>query len=450
MIDFRCSHCGHNFSVPETYAGKTARCSKCHRSLRIPEPSPLPPADETKPTLVTFHCPHCRQKIGVAQRHAGREITCAKCHQTLRVPQPHKDHPPQKASTHIEKDDRMFVQPVSSEHRHDTIHATQTGSPDEEVLHVAPPPVTPDTVRQTKCPQCQSLNRADAQVCHFCGETMSARRAVAPRPSGSIGLAVAASIGLTFGAAAAWVLLAYFAGWFWLQFLAVGVASIAGYGLTLATDKRTPSMGILAMVIGLITVVAAKLIIVYWVVIPQVDSFFGVLTTITDRQADNIIKNPDAMFTFACYSLADELQWDWQFTNEVVMFRTLSSIQQKTPVRPKMPPQDTEKLRQAVKTVEERITAWSDAEKRHAVLSGFERHRQWLNGNFRAIAAADANQPGKAPTPFVKEGIEVAVGERTLSQSPIGRAFTWGGACCLDFIWIPLGLFLAYKIAARR
>jgi hypothetical protein len=209
-------------------------------------------------------------------------------------------------------------------------------------------------------------------------------------------------------------------------------------------------MGILAVVIGLIAVVAAKLIIVYWVVIPQADSFFRDLTTITDRQADNIIKNPDAMFTFACYSLADELQWDWQFTNEVVMFRTLSSIQRKTPIRPKMPPQDTEKLRQAVKTVRERIAAWSDAEKRHAVLSGFKKHKQWLNDNFRAIAAADANQPGKAPAPFVKEGIEAAAGEKPLSQSPIGRSFAWGGACCLDFIWIPLGLLLAYKIATRH
>ena len=275
----------------------------------------------------------------------------------------------------------------------------------------------------------------------------------APVPtSGSVGLAVAASVGLTFAGVAVWVVLAYFSGWFWLQFLSVGVAVLAGYGLSIATDRRSTSMGILAMVIALVGIVSGKLIIVYWVVMPQADAIFQDTATISDERVDEVIKDPDEMFTYACYHLADELEWDWKFTNQLVLFQAFSGMRRQPGMRPKMPPEEAEKLREAIKTVNEKIAGWSESEKRQVVLSGFEKQRRWLKDGIRAVTgtATETNEPNRAPPAFVEEGIDVVVGEKPFSESLIGRGFAWGSTCCLDFIWIPLGLFLAYKVATRE
>jgi len=450
VIDFRCSHCGHRYSVPESYAGKHARCSKCHRPIHVPDASPL--TDQHMPSLITFHCPHCGQKIVVAQSHAGRDVTCAKCKHRIRVPQPRKEPPPIKVGHDIKGDDRKFVQPAPTEDRHDTSRTGKAGPPDDDALHVAPPTVTPDTVRQTKCPQCGAMNRADAQFCSACGETMMPRYPTTPATSGSVALAVAASLGLTFAGVVVWVLLAYFLRWSWVQVLAVGVAALAGYGLTIPTNKRNPSMGILAMAIALVGIVTGRFLIMYWVIMPRADAFFQSTATISDKQVDEAIADPDAMFTYACYHLADELEWDWEFTNQVVFFHAFSSMRTQPGTRPKMPPEEAEKLREAIKTVNEKIAGWSETEKRQAVVSGFDKQRKWLKDGIRTIAGGvtESNEPGKAPPAFIKEGVDVVVGERPFSESLFGRIFTWGGACCFDIIWIPLGLFLAYKIATRR
>ena len=48
MITFACGKCGKSFSVPATFAGRTAHCKKCGAKLTVPRPPervvPVPPA----------------------------------------------------------------------------------------------------------------------------------------------------------------------------------------------------------------------------------------------------------------------------------------------------------------------------------------------------------------------------------------------------------------------
>jgi hypothetical protein len=119
--------------------------------------------------------------------------------------------------------------------------------------------------------------------------------------------------------------------------------------------------------------------------------------------------------------------------------------------QPQRTASETKELKQAVDKVEQAIAAWTPDEKRQAVASGFNKQIEIPKEAFRAIAEEiiDNNTPGQRPPGFFVEAVEIATGERRPSDSAIVRIGAMGGACCcLDIIWIPLGLFFAYKLGS--
>ncbi|MCS7032687.1 MAG: ubiquitin-conjugating enzyme E2 [Phycisphaerae bacterium] len=76
MISFACQRCGKSFSVPEAYAGRSARCKSCGSELKIPAPvvpaeAPVRPvtlsprhrrllADAEQIRRLFADCPHIR------------------------------------------------------------------------------------------------------------------------------------------------------------------------------------------------------------------------------------------------------------------------------------------------------------------------------------------------------------------------------------------------------
>ncbi|MHC4527738.1 MAG: hypothetical protein ACYS29_07670 [Planctomycetota bacterium] len=427
MIKFDCSHCQRELSIPESYAGKRVRCANCRQVVSVPAAQPTP--GPAQAGIVRFRCPGCRQKIGVTADYAGKRVKCAACGQTLRVPALEQQPPPEL--------------------------------PPEDTLRVAQPP-PPPAARSVTCPFCQSPNAADNEICTACGQIMVAQAdGPASAEGDSMLKPVAASVGLTLAAAAAWVLLASQVEWFVILLLhafAVGVAALAGYGMTMFTDKRTKVMGLLAIVIGLAGIVVAKVAIAKLIILPRADTFVQAQssTEVSDEQLDKIIRSPDATFMYACFHLAEQFEWDWEFTMEVTTFYTFERAAKKNPAFFKGPPftnrstAQTKKLKDAVKQVEEAIAGWSEQEKRQAIRSGFAKHKEWFKEGFRTAfeEMADGNQPGQPPPEFVKETFDVVTGDRPHSDSPIGRFLAVGGSCCcLDIIWIPLGLFFAYKNA---
>jgi len=52
VIEFQCPNCSRAFTVPDTYAGKRARCKGCGNELRVPEPAvAAPPPPPARPPL---------------------------------------------------------------------------------------------------------------------------------------------------------------------------------------------------------------------------------------------------------------------------------------------------------------------------------------------------------------------------------------------------------------
>jgi len=85
MIEFACKLCGERLNIPDHFAGRPFKCTKCGIDGVVPE----------KHDRIRFHCKHCGQHLRVPKMYAGKQAKCPKCKQTLVVP-PFK--PPEPAS----------------------------------------------------------------------------------------------------------------------------------------------------------------------------------------------------------------------------------------------------------------------------------------------------------------------------------------------------------------
>jgi DNA-directed RNA polymerase subunit RPC12/RpoP len=435
MIVFACTSCGKKISAPEDYAAKRVRCPNCQQPVTVPDIQSKidPPAPET----IKFRCPHCEQKIALPTTYAGKAVTCAKCQKKFRVPR----MPGQLTSSSIERDKSS--------------HPLLDFAPSEQYTQASGE--TYDEPIQ--CLYCKTYNKPGTHFCATCGEQMPYfDSGPDSNNSTSFRKALAASIGLTCGGIALWSILAALLSLFWLQWihcLAVGVALLAGYGLTLFNNKLTHKMGLLAILIGFVGIIIAKVIISYFILMPRMDSFWqdkalAMETEISEQMLDDALNNPDQTFNCACYHLAEEFGWDRKFTHRVTIYHTYTRISKRRKSAFKWSPEEKKQLKEAAEKVQQKIEQWSPEEKRLAMESGIKKHKEMLKQDMREAIdkMEDPNNPQPAPSE-VKEVLEVLTGDRPPSDSQLGRSFAkFGACCCLDILWIPLGLFFAYKFAS--
>ncbi len=76
MIEFACKLCGERLHVPDHFAGRPFRCTKCHIDGVVPEMY-----DKIK-----FHCEHCGQYLRVPRKYEGKQAKCPKCKSAVVVP----------------------------------------------------------------------------------------------------------------------------------------------------------------------------------------------------------------------------------------------------------------------------------------------------------------------------------------------------------------------------
>jgi uncharacterized paraquat-inducible protein A len=81
MIEFACKLCGEKLSVPDRFAGRPFKCTKCSVDGVVPE----------KHDKIKFHCKKCGQGLRVPKFYAGKEGKCPKCKSTFVVPAPKPD-----------------------------------------------------------------------------------------------------------------------------------------------------------------------------------------------------------------------------------------------------------------------------------------------------------------------------------------------------------------------
>jgi hypothetical protein len=377
----------------------------------------------------------------------------------MRVPELQKEPAPKEPIAGGVGGDEMFDDNIGAgdifggNGRTDELLAAEAGaSAVEEPLKFKPPSPGPQIEPKVRCPVCGALNRQDTEFCVSCGETIISR-AESPGFStvAKIPLSLAASFGFTLAGAVAWTLLAYLFGLRWLHFLAILVAALAGYGLTLFTEKRSAAFGLLAALIGFVGIISGKVFIAKWVVLPNLENPFASAewkkVTPTDREVDERMKDPNEMFRAACFQMAEDGEFDEKFARKVV----------DTHYDGRAPLGEAEQVKAGIERVEKALNSWSDTEKREAIRAQYARDIEAFKDFGKALIAAgtkSAEETKDVPETVretAREANELISGDRTLAETKIGFFFAFlGSFSFLDLLFFPMGLWSAYKIGSGR
>lgn len=93
MITFQCTGCGHQYNIPEEYAGKKVRCKQCGKISFVPIPD-----TDTSDTILTepcisgnhkpvrLECLMCKHTFSISPAHLQPYVPCPRCSCNVEVP----------------------------------------------------------------------------------------------------------------------------------------------------------------------------------------------------------------------------------------------------------------------------------------------------------------------------------------------------------------------------
>jgi DNA-directed RNA polymerase subunit RPC12/RpoP len=424
MLKFRCPHCDQKIGLPQQYAGKQVRCARCKQTIVVPTVSEqIETADKG---VIRFECSGCKQKLKVSRKYAGRKFKCPKCSAVIIVPQLTDVPVPGSSSTGNTVADELYESHPGTGDL--VVQVAKAPATKEDSLQFQP--VDKGAGGSVRCPSCGTLHSADRKFCTLCGQGLSAGAGdidtttdVAGEASagkGSIVLGILASIGFAAVGGVIWCIAAKFIGMGWMSFMAVVVCSLAGAGFYLCTQNRTVGVGILAAIIGFVGILNGKTLIAKYVALPQMKQFmtesadqFGEPLgddATKEKFYEEMIKDDDMMFAMAAMQLVEDGYVEEELADEILASRPAD----------KKDREKSEQVKQAEQKINEALDSWSRQKK---------------------MEVAQA-QYGKVSRKSVNLFMESEVG-KTMGFI---AAWVWS-LSCQDFVWFPLGMFCAYKVA---
>ena len=447
MIKFRCGYCNQKINAPDKYANSEKPCPKCKKLIRVPGKSQEP--DATISSIIKFRCPGCNQKIGVTKDYAGKRVRCSRCKSPLRVPEIRAvESTKLESAVTGESDntsednaayDNIFDDQVTQE-----LLAAEAGASEIETLQLKP-----ETPREPSDWNSGLDPRNNLQS--FNTEAIKDESSGLAKSLCKIPLAIGTSIGFTVGAAILWTIIASVFGLNWLHFLCVPVAGAAGYGLVLFTENRNLGLGLLAVLIGLFGIFCGKVFLAKWVILPQMENPFVLAgeeydkSTLQEEQVQERLEDPKCLFRAVCFQLVEYGEFDREFAEKVVQ----ANYDGRAPIG------EAKQVQEGMRKVENTLGSWDHEQKRQAIIAQFERDKQMFKdfGKELLVAAADANED-ELPEEFrnaARETHELFEGTRSIQQTKIGFAFAFVGSFSfLDLLFIPMGMWCAYKIGAGK
>jgi hypothetical protein len=162
--------CGKTLNVPDTLAGKSARCPGCSKVFKVPGAA----AAAAPMGKLQFEC-GCGKKLSAPVSAAGRKIACPGCSKELIVPKPAGG-----AGASAAKPASKPAAPPPKAAGDDDLSLDDAPPPADPPK--AAPPAEPEPAKEeggmygvatTKCPSCKAELEAGSQFCTGCGTNIS-------------------------------------------------------------------------------------------------------------------------------------------------------------------------------------------------------------------------------------------------------------------------------------
>lgn len=306
--------------------------------------------------MIKYNCPKCNQKLGVPDNYAGRRVRCNKCNEPSVVPKP------------VTEIDITAAQPVaaakiaSPEQTPEQIAASifqapTTAKPAPVQIDLQKPMPKPQQLDELQLiPEDDAQSQDDLRKAEILREASrqraassmaakpkapkeaSSRRAISggelAKGMGKIPLSIATSFAAMLAVIVVWVIVGVITGFeFWYIVLCVPLAGAGG--LVAFTENRGVLLGLLAVVFGLIGMVAGRAAIAKWVIMPMyhedeaynsdVDDFYrqtvGFPDTLPSEQAqlEDLTRNERVMLRIAAWDLVQAGRMDADIYNQLFL-----------------------------------------------------------------------------------------------------------------------------------
>lgn len=291
MIKFRCPSCDQKLGVPDEYAGKRVRCSKCSQACQVPAAA----APESPQTVKPVNVP---APAAAAVRQPASAPAIQRQSQAALRPQPAPvPPPPADVDPNPDVDDNPFGNLDLD---------SLTGGPDSEALAAA---------RQARHKQHAKSVRGSTRSSGPSAGAVSAAGGLA-LGAGKIPLSLAASLGFMIGVCIIWTVIAYITGWIFVYF-AVAVAAAGAYGLVMFTEKRNAGLGLLAIGMALVGILIGKGMIARWVVMSD-DNTGPAFAELSQTEKNDLLQDAIIVYDIGVMDLQAQGQFDEAVARQLI------------------------------------------------------------------------------------------------------------------------------------
>jgi len=246
--------------------------------------------------MIKFHCPSCSQKLGVPDDYAGKRIRCSKCSQPTLVPRPEIALPPTEAKSQTTGATFFGEKQAGNTNPASPSIELQPHCSGFESINLPPPDPNAELLRQI------ARTRAEA------AKTAPEKGKSEPSPSferfgifskilnpvisifGSFPLAIITSAITVAIVIIIWNCISAAVG-LPLEVFYIAVAVAAGLGLCIISEHRSTSMGLLAIFMAILAIVAARIIQVERFVFPEWKKIVSATDIPADRENFYLMMN---------------------------------------------------------------------------------------------------------------------------------------------------------------
>ncbi len=305
--------------------------------------------------MIKFRCPHCDQKLGVPDEYAGRRVRCSRCEEPSKVPQPEMPvleevavapevEAVEEAGGGISADD-MF-----SNDMWDDLGASVEADPEEEARQEA--------IVAARSPRKKIKTVGVGPSSKGSSEPSAAMEFA--KGAGRVPLAIGAAIVFPLVGGIIWGLIARATG-FIFCWGAVPIACLAALGLTMFIKSRNVGIGLLAVLFGFVGIIEGKICIAKMAGMHELRKLINEglqeemeQAELTDVDVDEMLQEEWPLFAVATIHLMEEGEFEKEFVGEIFKAHLFDERREDL----------ADALDEADQKVNAAIDGWSDAERR--------------------------------------------------------------------------------------